>query len=113
MREAEWDWLRSFMGSDSMAAFHRFRATRSTFCSAVDLLVKWTRVGRPRVVISEAFLARLSTRFMPAVPPWPGCQDYGFLTDFSLLFCLTHFTFVNFSYPYDTNLFSYLPFILS
>ena len=50
------------------------------------------------------------------------CQDYGFLTDFSLLFCLTHFTFVNFSYPYDTNLFSYpydtnlfsyLPFILS
>ena len=27
------------------------------------------------------------------------------------LFCLTHFTFVNFSYPYDTNLFSYLPFI--
>ena len=36
-----------------------------------------------------------------------------FLTDFSLLFCLTHFTFVNFSYPYDTNLFFYLPFILS
>ena len=26
------------------------------------------------------------------------CQDYGFLTDFSLFyFCLTHFTFVNFS----------------
>ena len=22
------------------------------------------------------------------------CQDYGFLTNFSLLFCLTHFTFV-------------------
>ena len=41
------------------------------------------------------------------------CQDYGFLTNFSLLFCQTHFTFVNFSYPYDTNLFSYLPFILS
>ena len=36
-----------------------------------------------------------------------------FTPDFSLLFCLTHFTFVNFSYPYDTNLFSYLPFILS
>ena len=41
------------------------------------------------------------------------CQDYGFLTDFSLLFCQTHFTFVDFSYPYDTNLVSYLPFILS
>ena len=36
-----------------------------------------------------------------------------FTPDFSLLFCLTLFTFVNFSYPYDTNLFSYLPFILS
>ena len=36
-----------------------------------------------------------------------------FTPDFSLLFCLTHFTFVNFSYLYDTNLFSYLPFILS
>ena len=36
-----------------------------------------------------------------------------FTPNFSLLFCLTHFTFVNFSYPYDTNLFSYLPFILS
>ena len=35
-----------------------------------------------------------------------------FTPDFSLLFCLTHFTFVYFSYPYDTNLFSYLPFIL-
>ena len=35
------------------------------------------------------------------------------MPDFSLLFCLTHFTFVNFYYPYDTNLFSYLPFILS
>ena len=33
--------------------------------------------------------------------------------DFSLSFCPTHFTFINFSYPYDTNLFSYLPFILS
>ena len=36
-----------------------------------------------------------------------------FTPDFSLLFGLTHFTFVNFSYPYNTNLFSYLPFILS
>ena len=36
-----------------------------------------------------------------------------FTPDFSLLFCLTHFTFINFSYPYDTNLFSYLHFILS
>ena len=36
-----------------------------------------------------------------------------FTPDFSLLFCLTHFTFINFSYPYDTNLFSYLPFLLS
>ena len=32
---------------------------------------------------------------------------------FYYYFCLTHFTFVNFSYPYDPNLFSYPPFILS
>ena len=42
----------------------------------------------------------------------PFVRTMVFTPDFSLLFCLTHFTFVNFSYPYDTNLFSYLPFYL-
>ena len=42
------------------------------------------------------------------------CQDYGFHARFfTFILSKTHFTFVNFSYPYDTNLFSYLPFILS
>ena len=55
-----------------MEDFQHFRASQSTFCSAADLLVNWTRVGWSREAISEAFFARLSTRFMPAVPPWPG-----------------------------------------
>ena len=61
-------------------------------------------------LVKKAFKAfRLVARTLAKYP----CQDYGFLTDFSLLFCLIRFTFVNFSHPYDTNLFSYLPFMLS
>ena len=71
MREAGWEPLRSSIGFDSMEVFHHFRAMWLMFCSAADLLVNWMRVERPQVVISEAFLASLSTHFIPVVPPWP------------------------------------------
>ena len=73
-------------------------------------LTRWVSNGLPRArpLVDSARMAAEPIHMLIEHE----CQDYGFLTDFSLLFCLTQFTFVNFSYPYDTNLFSYLPFTL-
>ena len=106
-----------------------YRGPLVRFCSKVLTPILQRQLkGVPNVYAPSIWRAIALQNDMPTIsqvtkfylgnnPLSPGCipsvRTMVFTPDFSLLFCLTHFTFVNFSYPYDTNLFSYLPFISS
>ena len=81
----------------------------------IDQDENWDKVFRPatRAMRYSASLADLLWVKINQERERVSVRTMVFTPDFSLLFRLTPFTFVNFSYPYDTNLFSYLSFILS
>ena len=87
--------------------FHSDRHTRTKTNESLSSIDEGWTLHQPQIKsLSYSKTLFVMTNLHPLV------RTMVFTPDFSLLFCLTHFTFVNFSqlflYHWTTNLFSYL-----